>query len=144
MHSITSSHDQLPPICSYLSFIFYIYHPFTNMSTSSQKQMPVSIKLSEKVKAEEEVDVEMVVEALEKLIEGDIYKVLVEEESGVGAVWSVNIIKGDVEEEITKCPPPLVKHLCQLIFNRERAGRYTFYFGKTITELSNNEVPLWI
>ena len=114
------------------------------MSTSSQKQMPISIKLSEKVKAEEEVDVEMVVEALEKWIEGDIYKALVEEGSGVGAVWSVNIIKGDVEEEIMKCPPPLVKHFCQLIFNRERAGRYTFYFGKTITELSNNEVPLWI
>ena len=114
------------------------------MSQSSQKQMPISIKLAEKVKVEEEVDVEMVVEALEKWIEGDIYKVLVEEGSGVGVVWSVNKATGDVEEEITKCPPPLVKHLRQLIFNRERAGRYTFYFGKTIAELPNNEVPLWI
>ena len=67
-----------------LSFIFYIHYPFTNMSQSSQKQMPVSIKLAEKVKVEEEVDVEMVVEALEKWIEGDIYEVLVEEGSGVG------------------------------------------------------------
>ena len=46
---------------------------------------------------------DMVLEALENWIEDDVYKVLVEEGSGVGAVWSVNKITGDGKEEITKC-----------------------------------------
>ena len=113
-------------------------------SQTLKKKMPVTLKLGDGLKVEEEIVVENVLEALEKWIEDEVYKVLVEEGSGVGVVWSVDKSTGEVEEQVTKCPPLLVNHLRQLIFNRERAGRYTFYFAKTVAQLLDNEVPLWI
>ena len=104
----------------------------------------MTLKLEDGLKVEEEIDVENVLEALEKWIEDEVYKVLVEEGSGVGVVWSVDKSTGEVEEEVTKYPPLLVNHLRQLIFNRGGARRYTFYFAKTIAQFLDNEVPLWI
>jgi hypothetical protein len=114
------------------------------MPQTSQKQMPTTLKLGDRLRVDEEIDVDVVLEALENWIEDEVYKVLVEEGSGVGVVWSVDKSTGEVEKEVTKCPPLLVNHLRQLMFNRERAGRYTFYFVKSIAELLDNEVPLWI
>ena len=59
--------------------------------------MPVTLKLGDGLKVEEEIVVENVLEALEKWIEDEVYKVSVEEGSGVGVVWSVDKSTGEVE-----------------------------------------------
>ena len=83
-------------------------------------------------------------EVLEDWLNKPLYKV---EVPALGSAGRVTVMeRGDEEEhfdEITLCPPSLVHHLRKLLFNKEKTGRFLFYFAKAFVNLDGDAIPSW-
>ena len=82
-------------------------------------------------------------EVLEDWLDTPIYRVQVNVGMAHGIIMEAERAHGKKFASITQCPPPLVQHFRQLIFNREKTGRLLFYFSKIITKLEGDEMPSW-
>ena len=83
------------------------------------KKIPMNLKLGEKLMVSEDINVDLVLEALDGWMECEVFKVVIDEASRAGVVWTVERQTGKLMKEIARCPPDLVQHLRQLLFNRE-------------------------
>lgn len=102
------------------------------------------IQLGDLLKVSRKVTAERGLNALKCWMGRPLHKVVVDGETGMGSVMEAT--RGDEEnfEEVAKCPPRLIPHLRQLIFNQEKTGRILFSFAKEMRDLAPGNVPRWV
>lgn len=112
-------------------------------ATQTTKQGDPKYQLSDNLLVDANMSAEAGLEVLEDWLDKPIYKVEVNPSMSYGIVTEAERGNGKEFAMITQCPPSLVHHFRQLLFNREKTGRLLFYFSKVIAKLEGDEVPSW-
>lgn len=111
----------------------------------SSTNVPVNYQLTDDLRLPDDHDIELGLTALASWLDSSATKVDVLPGMAYGIVKSApRYPRLEPFEQVAECPPTLVPHLRQLLFNIEKCGRLAFYFAKVIANLEPNQMPSWV
>lgn len=105
---------------------------------------PQVYKLTDDLLLQRSWEGENALEALEDWLEKPLYRAVVSGGGSEGVISSVARGGSGEWEEITKLPAIFVPHVRELMWMREKSGRFAFYFAKLVAGLSKDDIPNWV